>query len=59
MRSIGMKASELIKTLENAIATHGDLEVFSGGQDYPEGVRGVSYERKGTSYVPKNSFYVW
>jgi hypothetical protein len=54
----GMRASELIKLLEKKIKEHGDCKVYSGGTDYPEGVEGVRYEKKGNAYVPKNSFYI-
>lgn len=30
-----MKATEVIKKLEELVAKHGDVEVFSGGEDYP------------------------
>ena len=58
MLAHGIKASELIKLLEQKIAEHGDKEVYSGGQDYPEGVNYVSYRPKGDGYVPKDSFYI-
>jgi hypothetical protein len=54
----GMKATELIKALEEMIAKHGDLRVYSGGGDYPEGVHGVYYRKDGDAYIPNNSFIV-
>lgn len=52
-------ASELIARLQEVIKKHGDLIVFSGGQDYPEGVHGVSYCSEGDAYVLPNSFVVY
>lgn len=54
----GMKASELIVALQRLIEKHGDKEVYSGGGDYPEGVRGVRYvaPKNGDAYVPGDSF---
>lgn len=54
----GIKASELIKVLERLIEKHGDLQVFSGGTDYPEGVESVWYKERGNSYIPSNSFFI-
>jgi len=54
----GLKASELIAELNKMIETYGDLEVISGGGDYPEGVRGVSYNKKSEPYYPANSFVI-
>lgn len=54
----GIKASALIQILKDKIAQHGDLEVYSGGGDYPEGVQDVAYEARGNAYVPKNSFHI-
>ncbi len=59
MFSHGIKASELIKLLQQQIQSHGDLEVIAGGTDYPEGVKGIRYEAKGNAYTPKNSFKIW
>lgn len=58
MRPSGIKASELIKLLQQQIQLHGDCPVYSGGTDYPEGVDGVRYESKGNGYIPKGSFYL-
>ena len=55
----GITASQLIVELQKQIALHGDCEVSSGGTDYPSGVRGVSYNSKGDSYTPKNTFTIW
>ena len=59
MFSHGIKASELIKLLQQQIQLHGDLEVIAGGGDYPEGIKSVQYEAKGDAYTPKNSFKIW
>lgn len=59
MREKGLKASELIQKIQKLIEEHGDREVISGGTDYPEGVRGVSYQQKDNDpYIPKGSFYI-
>lgn len=60
MISHGLKASELIRELQKKIERYGDKEVYSGGGDYPEGIRGVSYvpKNKGDGYVPGDSFRV-
>jgi hypothetical protein len=57
--SHGIKASELIIRLQNQIQLHGDCEVFSGGQDYPEGVKEVVHDPKGDAYHPKNCFRIY
>lgn len=54
-----MKASELVKRLQQLIKEHGDQEVYSGGEDYPGKVSGVEVEKRGNGYVPKDSFKVW
>lgn len=54
----GIKASQLIVLLQKQIAIHGDCEVYAGGGDYPEGVKGVYFEAKGNAYTPKGSFTV-
>lgn len=56
----GMKISELIELLKQMKAQHGDVQVFAGGGDYPDGVRGVYYVPfgKGNGYVPENSVKV-
>lgn len=51
-----MKASEVIEELQALIDEFGDRPVYSGGTDYPEGVRGVSFQYKGNGYVPKGAF---
>ena len=60
MFSQAIKASELIEQLKALIAKHGDLGVYAGGGDYPEGVSGAWYVEplKGDSYTPGNSFKV-
>lgn len=55
----GIKASELIEKLKKLIEKHGDKEVYSGGEDYPKGVGGVSYEKQGNAYIPKGSFEIY
>lgn len=52
----GLKASELIKVLEQKIEKHGDQYVFSGGTDYPEGVGGIRVKKNGDGYVPTGAF---
>jgi hypothetical protein len=61
MFSRGLKATDLIKLLEEAVEKHGDLEVYAGGGDYPEGVNGVSYITPKTAdgYRPENSLFIW
>lgn len=54
-----MKASDLIKRLESLIEMYGDQEVYSGGEDYPNNVVNVAYEKAGDTYVPPNAFRVW
>jgi hypothetical protein len=54
----GIKASQLIVLLQKQIAIHGDCEVYAGGGDYPEGVKGVSHDPKGDAYHPKNCFRI-
>lgn len=54
----GIKASELIKILQKNIEKYGDLECYSGGTDYPEGVSGVGRETTGNGYIPKNTFVI-
>lgn len=48
----GLKASELIKKLEDIIRFRGDVECYAGGTDYPEGVKGAWYNEVGDSYIP-------
>lgn len=54
----GIRASELIRKLQAAIAEHGDQQCFVGGGDYPEGVSGVYFAEKGDAYIPKGSFKI-
>lgn len=54
----GMMASKLVAELQKQIDLHGDHEVWAGGGDYPEGVRGVVFDSKGDSYHPKNCFRI-
>ena len=51
-----MKTSELIKRLQFLIDTHGDQEVFSGGEDYPGPVKGVRHVERGDGYTPTGCF---
>lgn len=53
-----LKASELIEKLQAMIEKHGDRPVFSGGGDYPEGVKDVYIEKHGNGYVPKDAFII-
>lgn len=52
--------SQLIELLQDAKKQHGDVKVIHGGQDYPEGVRGLNYipRDKGDGYVPGNSIWI-
>lgn len=56
----GIKASELIKQLQEMIDKHGDCVCISGGTDYPEGVSGVRYitKDKADGYIPANTFRI-
>lgn len=54
----GIKASELVKQLQQLIEEHGDQQVFAGGGDYPGGVGGVDVQRDRNPYVPKGVFYI-
>jgi len=59
MWASGIKASELIKKLQEAVDKYGDKEVYAGGGDYPEGVEGVYYQaRKDDPYVPQDSLII-
>lgn len=58
MFSTGIHATRLIKLLEEAIKKYGDLPVYAGGTDYPEGVTGVVYNKTGNSYEPVNTFSI-
>lgn len=55
----GLKASELVKLIQEAIEEHGDREVFGGGEDYPGGAEGIHVEVKGNGYIPKGAFVIW
>lgn len=61
MISSGMLISELIAELEKLQKRYGDLEVFSGGGDYPDGVNGAAYvpKSKGDGYIPGNCVKIW
>lgn len=54
----GLKASELIEELRALIDEFGDREVYTGGTDYPEGVRGAYVRSSGDGYVPAGAFVV-
>lgn len=57
MRISGIKASALIKKLQEAIREHGDREVWCSGNDYPEGVHNVHFrEAPDDGYYPKDVF---
>ena len=59
MRLNGIKASELIKKLEEAIKCHGDRQVWTSGQDYPSGVSNVYFRKEeDNGYYPKDVFVV-
>ena len=53
-----MKASELVKELEQVIKEHGDREVYCGGTDYPERVSGVLVRDNPKAYYPEPCFEV-
>lgn len=57
----GIKASKLIKILQDLMNKHGDRPCYAGGGDYPEGVSSVAYRpsHKGDGYVPGDSFEVY
>lgn len=57
----GIKASELVKKLQEAIKKHGDQEVFKQGGDYTEGVKGLLEKSPDYlhAYVSKGSFYLY
>lgn len=50
----GLKASELIKKLEDIIRFRGDFACYAGGTDYPEGITVVRYNEQGDGYIPSN-----
>lgn len=58
----GIRASELIKVLQECIREHGDLPVFAGGGDYTEPVTEDSVHHrgkgKGDGYVHDHSFHI-
>lgn len=58
MRHRGIKASQLVKKLQDLIKAHGDQEVIAGGDDYPRGVVGARLQKKDNPYVPKGTFYI-
>ena len=49
-----MKISEVIKELKRLEKEHGDIEVFSGGEDYPSVVGGLRYSNKSEAYYSNN-----
>lgn len=56
-----MKASEVIAILQQIVKEKGDVDVYSGGEDYPDEVSSIEYvERgKGNAYVPSGSIHIW
>lgn len=54
----GKKASELIEDLRRMIEKHGDLEVFVGGGDYPDGYQSIQHIEEGDGYRASNSFSI-
>lgn len=58
MYGTGKRISEVIQMLQEAKNRYGDIPVYSGGSDYPEGVQSVHWERTGNAYVPANSLEI-
>jgi hypothetical protein len=58
MLNTGLKASELIKLLQQFIKQHGDQQVFCGGTDYPGGVKDILVNKYGDAYTPKDVFVI-
>jgi hypothetical protein len=59
MRHRGIKASQLIKKLQQLVKSHGDQEVIAGGDEYPRGVIGARLQTEDRNpYVPKGTFYI-
>lgn len=56
----GIKASELIKKLEEMIDKYGDQEVWSRGGEYPEGINHIVFNSGNhkDSYVKADAFYI-
>lgn len=59
MFTFGIKASELIKQLENLVAQHGDKEVFVPSGTFPSGVGGAIVEKRENGYVPMGAIVLW
>lgn len=55
----GITISQLITILQKLKKEHGDVQVFSGGTDYPGGVSGASYNEKDRIYTPSNTVTIW
>jgi hypothetical protein len=51
-----MKASDLIRHLEQIIKLHGDKEVYVGSPGYPGRLEGIYYVPRGDGYVPQGVF---
>lgn len=59
MRGNGIKASELIKQLQDMINKNGDREIWKRSSDYPEGVTQVEFRTKeDDGYYPTKVFVI-
>lgn len=56
MIQTGITLDELIAILSTLRKKHGNIQVFSGGQDYPGGVLTAVYidDQHSNAYVPSN-----
>lgn len=50
-----MRLSELIVRLLHTLETHGDVEVYSGGEDYPGRVVDAVVQNVDDPYVPRGA----
>lgn len=56
----GLKASEVIRELQELIDEHGDQYVFGGCSDYPQGVEGAAKQEKHNNpYIPFGTFFLY
>ena len=49
-----MKISQLIKILEVQQELYGDVQVYSGGQDYPGKIVGIRHKQHNEPYYEPN-----
>ena len=54
LRKIVMKISQLIKILEVQQELYGDVQVYSGGQDYPGKVVAIRHQSHNQTYYEPN-----